>query len=121
MHTLFFLKSKYCSFTYLVFVSDSSPSSVSFINKTKTAVTLQWIHPPTCYEPTRYIIHLLQPHNSTIEFEISPNDTSFTITGLSSGVSYSVEMYTEYGNVSYSVRSVNPVYIQFGTSEPGIM
>ncbi|XP_063420410.1 uncharacterized protein LOC134705618 [Mytilus trossulus] len=98
----------------------SSPSSVSFINKTKTAVTLQWIHPTTCYEPTRYIIHLLQPHNSTIEFEISPNDTSFTITGLSSGVSYSVEMYTDYGNLSYTVRSANPVYIQFDTSEPDV-
>ncbi|XP_052094849.1 uncharacterized protein LOC127730466 isoform X2 [Mytilus californianus] len=96
----------------------SSPSSVSFQNKTKTAVTLQWINTPTCYEPNRYIIYLLQPNNSTREFEISPNETTFTITGLSSGVSYSIEMYTEYGNQSFTVRSAEPVYLQFDTSDP---
>ena len=59
-----------------LYTSDPSPSLISFVNKTNSAVTIQWTNVPTCYQRVRFTVLLHNPDNSTITFEIDKNTNS---------------------------------------------
>jgi hypothetical protein len=97
------------------YTSDPSPSLISFVNKTNSAVTIQWTNVPTCYQRVRFTVLLHNPDNSTITFEIDKDSSIYTITDLSPGNTYMIEMYTEYGNNTSFARSLEPVNVTFMT------
>ena len=98
-----------------LYTSDPSPSLISFVNKTNSAVTIQWTNVPTCYQRVRFTVLLHNPDNSTITFEIDNDSSIYTITDLSPGNTYMIEMYTEYGNNTSFARSLEPVNVTFMT------
>jgi hypothetical protein len=92
---------------------DPSPTAISFLNKTDTGVTIQWSNEPTCYELVGFFIRLYPPNNASKDIEISKNVTTYTINDLSAGLTYRLEMSAVYGNDTYSVRSQEPLIVNF--------
>lgn len=98
-------------------VSDPSPTDLSIVNKTNSEVTIQWTNIHTCYERVRSVIYLNQPDNTTMSFIIDKDLDMFTFVGLSPGVTYTIDMYTEYGNSTHFVRSLDPLHATFDTGK----
>lgn len=97
--------------------TDPSPSSISIINKTNTEITIQWTNIVTCYQIAQFVIYLHRPDNSTDSFIIGKDSVIYTITGLSPGASYGIDMYTEYGNGTNLSRSLEPLTTIFSTGK----
>ncbi|XP_063420411.1 uncharacterized protein LOC134705619 [Mytilus trossulus] len=94
-----------------------SPSSISIINKTNTEITIQWTNIVTCYQIAQFVIYLHRPDNSTDSFIIDKDSVIYTITGLSPGAPYDIDMYTEYGNGTHLSRSLEALTTVFSTGK----
>jgi len=50
-----------------------------------------------------------------MSFIIDKDLAMFTFVGLSPGETYTIDMYTEYGNSTHFVRSLDPLHATFNT------
>ena len=100
---------------FLSCILDPSPTDLLILNKTNSEVTIQWTNIHTCYERVRSVIYLNQPDNTTMSFIIDKDLAMFTFVGLSPGEAYTIDMYTEYGNSTHFVRSLDPLHAIFDT------
>ncbi|CAC5405345.1 unnamed protein product [Mytilus coruscus] len=85
-----------------------SPSNITVVRKTSSSISIKWIQAKTCYERAGIVIILFTPDNTTKEFLVDKDATTFDLTGLSSLTSYWFLMYTKYGNDTHFVSSASP-------------
>jgi hypothetical protein len=91
------------------------------VKTTEASVSIQWTQAPTCYDRAGIAIRLYTMDNSSTEFKVHKDATTFDLTGLSPLTSYWFKLYTKYGNDTHFVMSTNPAMFSFATTEEGTL
>ncbi|XP_063410738.1 uncharacterized protein LOC134693760 [Mytilus trossulus] len=94
-----------------------SPSNITVVSTSSSSVSIKWIQAKTCYERAGIVIVLYRPDNTTKEYPVDKDATTFHLSGLSSVTSYWFLMYTKYGNDTTVVTSASPAKFAFSTQE----
>ena len=98
------------------YVTDDSPSDIFTQKKTDTGISLKWSQAPTCYDRKGIIIRLFQPDNTSIDFDVYKDATTFDVKGLLPNTCYWFEMFTNYDNGTHTVASAYPAMFSFQTA-----
>lgn len=96
---------------------DYSPSNITILKTSDTSLGISWIQAPSCYERAGILIQLFQPNNSTRDFKVHKDATTFDLTGLSPTTHYWFKLFTKYGNDTHFVMSGSPAILNFQTAE----
>ncbi|XP_076087536.1 uncharacterized protein LOC143057950 [Mytilus galloprovincialis] len=94
-----------------------SPSNITVVSTSSSSVSIKWIQAKTCYERAGIVIVLYRPDNTTKEYSVDKDATTFHLSELSSVTSYWFLMYTKYGNDTTVVTSASPAKFSFSTQE----
>ncbi|OPL33423.1 hypothetical protein AM593_09985, partial [Mytilus galloprovincialis] len=97
-----------------------SPSNITILKTSDTSLGISWIQAPSCYERAGILIQLFQPNNSTRDFKVHKDATTFDLTGLSPTTHYWFKLFTKYGNDTHFVMSGSPAILKFQTSEASV-
>ncbi|XP_052095731.1 uncharacterized protein LOC127731025 isoform X2 [Mytilus californianus] len=97
-----------------------SPSNITILKTSDTSLSISWIQAPTCYERAGILIRLFRPDNSTRDFKVHKDATTFDLTGLSPTTHYWFKLFTKYGNDTKFVMSGSPAILKFQTAEASV-
>ncbi|XP_063419667.1 uncharacterized protein LOC134704814 [Mytilus trossulus] len=97
-----------------------SPSNITILKTSDTSLSISWIQAPTCYDRAGILIRLFRPDNSTMDFKVHKDATTFDLTGLSPTTHYWFKLFTKYGNDTKSVMSGSPAILKFKTAEASV-
>ncbi|VDI69608.1 fibroblast growth factor receptor 3 [Mytilus galloprovincialis] len=97
-----------------------SPSNITISKTSDTSLGISWIQAPSCYDRAGILIRLFRPDNTTRDFKVHKDATTFDLTGLSPTTHYWFELFTKYGNDTNFVMSGSPAILKFQTAEASV-
>ncbi|VDI63697.1 fibroblast growth factor receptor 3 [Mytilus galloprovincialis] len=97
-----------------------SPSNITILKTSDTSLGISWIQAPSCYDRAGILIRLFRPDNSTRDFKVHKDATTFDLTGLSPTTQYWFQLFTKYGNDTKFEMSGSPAILKFQTAEASV-
>ncbi|CAC5366494.1 Tyrosine-protein kinase receptor Tie-1,Vascular endothelial growth factor receptor 3,Vascular endothelial growth factor receptor 1,Vascular endothelial growth factor receptor 2 [Mytilus coruscus] len=97
-----------------------SPSNITILKTSDTSLGISWIQADSCYDRAGILIRLFRTDNSTRDFKVHKDATTFDLTGLSPTTHYWFKLFTKYGNDTKFVMSGSPAILKFQTAEASV-
>ncbi|CAC5367290.1 unnamed protein product [Mytilus coruscus] len=96
------------------------PSNITILKTSDSSLGISWIQADSCYDRAGILIRLFRPDNSTRDFKVHKDATTFDLTGLSPTTHYWFKLFTKYGNDTKFVMSGFSAILKFQTAEASV-